>query len=205
ATGLAMLLFRAGREIDYSRLRGPTVELAALGMAVSLVFALAIAFGLRLQHLVGAPVFVAIVLSATGLGTLTPIFEDAPEVSGVFYRLVSTPATFGEVTPLLLLPLLFSRPPPPARPRPPLPAPVRGAGPRDRPRTVRRERVAARQGGPDPAAGHDRADPHPDRGRALRRVRCPGRRAGLRGGPGRVRRRRDPETRRQGRPDGAPA
>ncbi len=107
--GLAMLLFMAGREIDYSRLRGPTVELAALGMAVSLVFALAIGFGLRLQHLVATPVFVAIVLSATGLGTLTPIFEDAPEVSGVFYRLVSTAATFGEFTPILLLTLLFSR------------------------------------------------------------------------------------------------
>jgi Kef-type K+ transport system membrane component KefB len=107
--GLAMLLFMAGREIDYSRLRGPTVELAALGMAVSLVFALAIGFGLRLQHLVATPVFVAVVLSATGLGTLTPIFEDAPEVSGVFYRLVSTAATFGEFTPILLLTLLFSR------------------------------------------------------------------------------------------------
>lgn len=107
--GLAMLLFMAGREIDYSRLRGPTVELAALGMAVSLVFALAIGFGLRLQHLVATPVFVAVVLSATGLGTLTPIFEDAPEVSGVFARLVSTAATFGEFTPILLLTLLFSR------------------------------------------------------------------------------------------------
>ena len=107
--GLAMLLFMAGREIDYSRLRGPTVELAALGMAVSLVFALAIGFGLRLQHLVATPVFVAVVLSATGLGTLTPIFEDAPEVSGVFAQLVSTAATFGEFTPILLLTLLFSR------------------------------------------------------------------------------------------------
>lgn len=107
--GLAMLLFMAGREIDYGRLRGPTVELAALGMAISLVLALAIGLGLRLEHLVGALVFVAIVLSATGLGTLTPVFEDAPEVSGVFYRLVSTAATFGEFTPILLLTLLFSR------------------------------------------------------------------------------------------------
>jgi Kef-type K+ transport system membrane component KefB len=107
--GLAMLLFMAGREIDYRRLRGPTVELAALGMAVSLVLALAIGFGLRLPHLVGAPVFVAVVLSATGLGTLTPIIEDAPEVSGLISRIVLTAATFGEFTPILLLTLLFSR------------------------------------------------------------------------------------------------
>lgn len=106
--GLAMLLFMAGREIDYSRLRGRTVELAALGMAISLALAAVIGFGLDLLHLVGAPVFVAVVLSATGLGTLTPIFEDSPEVSGVFSRLVMTAATFGEFTPILLLTLLFS-------------------------------------------------------------------------------------------------
>lgn len=107
--GLAMLLFLAGREIDYGHLRGPTVEVAALGMVVSLVLAAAIGFGLDLLHLVRAPVFVAIVLSATGLGVLLPIFEDAPEVSGLFSRLVTTAATFGEFTPILLLTLLFSR------------------------------------------------------------------------------------------------
>ena len=107
--GLAMLLFLAGREIDYNRLRGPTVELAALGMAISLALAGAIGFGLYLLHLVGVPVFVAIVLSATGLGVLLPILEDAPEVSGIFSQLVLTAATFGEFTPILLLTLLFSR------------------------------------------------------------------------------------------------
>ena len=75
-----MLLFMAGREIDHDRLRGRTVKLAVLGMAVSLV-AGAIGLGLHLQHLVAAPVFVAVVLSATGLGTLSPIFEDAPDGS----------------------------------------------------------------------------------------------------------------------------
>ena len=107
--GLAMLLFLAGRELDYNRLRGPTIELAALGMAVSLALAGAIGFGLYLLHLVGVPVFVAIVLSATGLGVLLPILEDAPEVSGVFSQLVLTAATLGEFTPILLLTLLFSR------------------------------------------------------------------------------------------------
>jgi Kef-type K+ transport system membrane component KefB len=107
--GLAMLLFLAGREIDYSRLRGPTVELAAIGMAVSLGLAAAIGFGLDALHLVRAPVFVAVVLSATGLGVLLPIFEDSPEISSLFSRLVTTAATFGEFTPILLLTLLFSR------------------------------------------------------------------------------------------------
>ena len=107
--GLAMVLFLAGREINYDRLRGPTVELAALGMAVSLALALAIGFELYHVHLIGVPVFVAIVLSATGLGVLLPIFEDAPEVSGLFSELMLTAGTFGEFTPILLLTLLFSR------------------------------------------------------------------------------------------------
>jgi Kef-type K+ transport system membrane component KefB len=107
--GLAMLLFLAGREIDYGRLRGPTVELAAVGMVISLVLAAAIGFGLDFLHLVRAPVFVAIVLAATGLGILLPIFEDSPEISGTFSRLVTTAATVGEFTPILLLTLLFSR------------------------------------------------------------------------------------------------
>ena len=107
--GLAMVLFLAGREIDYGRLRGPTVELSALGMAISLVIAAAIAFELHFLQLVGVPMFVAVVLSATGLGVLLPILEDAPEVSGIFSRLVLTSATFGEFTPILLLTLLFSR------------------------------------------------------------------------------------------------
>jgi len=107
--GLAMVLFLAGREIDYDRLRGPTVELAALGMVVSLALALAIGFELYHVHLISVPVYVAIVLSATGLGVLLPIFEDAPEVSGLFSELMLTAGTFGEFTPILLLTLLFSR------------------------------------------------------------------------------------------------
>src|SRR3954469_21027433 len=71
--GLAVLLFLAGLEIEFDRLRGATLRLAALGWLLS--FAIAIAVGLALQAagLVGQPVFVAVLLSATSLGVLVPV------------------------------------------------------------------------------------------------------------------------------------
>jgi Kef-type K+ transport system membrane component KefB len=107
--GLAMLLFLAGREVDFSRFKGRVLAVAALGMAISLALALAVGLALAGAGLVRAPLFVAITLTATGLGVLTPIFKDAPEVSGGFGRLVVAGATVGEFTPILLLTLLFSR------------------------------------------------------------------------------------------------
>ncbi len=107
--GLAMLLFLAGREVDFARLRGRVLGVAALGMALSLALAAGTGLAFATAGLVRAPLFVAVVLTATGLGVLTPIFKDAPEVAGTFGRLVVAGATIGEFVPILLLTLLFSR------------------------------------------------------------------------------------------------
>src|SRR5262245_18524682 len=53
--GLAFLLFLAGLEIDFTRMRGRVLRLALLGFAVSFVLALVVAGGLRLAGLVDAP------------------------------------------------------------------------------------------------------------------------------------------------------
>ncbi len=107
--GLAMLLFLAGREVDFARLRGPVLAVAALGMGISLALAAAAGLAFSAAGLVRAPLFVAVVLTATGLGVLTPVFKDAPEVSGLFGRVVVAGATLGEFVPILLVTLLFSR------------------------------------------------------------------------------------------------
>src|ERR1700754_1125703 len=60
--GLAFLLFLAGLEIDFERLRGGVLKLSAVGYAVSFVIALLLAGGLRLAGLVHAPLLVAITL-----------------------------------------------------------------------------------------------------------------------------------------------
>src|ERR1700754_4910821 len=52
--GLAFLLFLAGLEIDFMRLRGRVLRLTLLGFAVSFVIALAVGGGLKLAGLVDA-------------------------------------------------------------------------------------------------------------------------------------------------------
>ncbi|MBA2713720.1 MAG: cation:proton antiporter, partial [Rubrobacteraceae bacterium] len=78
--GLAFLLFLAGLEIDLGRLRGGRLRSAASGFALSVALALVVAFALRAAGLIEAPLFVAIMLSATTLGIVVPVLADAGEV-----------------------------------------------------------------------------------------------------------------------------
>src|SRR5918996_5438660 len=66
--GLAYLLFLAGLEIDFDRLRGRLLRVAALGWAVSFAIAVAIALALKGAGLVETPLLVAIILCGTSLG-----------------------------------------------------------------------------------------------------------------------------------------
>src|SRR3954465_11224528 len=63
--GLAFLLFLAGLEIDFTRLRGPVLRLTAIGFGVSFALALVVAGALKAAGLVDAPLLVAITLVAT--------------------------------------------------------------------------------------------------------------------------------------------
>jgi len=107
--GLAFLLFLAGLEIDFDRLRGRVLRLASLGFVVS--FALAIAVGLALQAggLASQPLFIAIVLSATSLGVLVPVLKDAGEISTTFGQLIVAAGTIADFATVILLSLLFSK------------------------------------------------------------------------------------------------
>ncbi|MBA2713417.1 MAG: cation:proton antiporter [Rubrobacteraceae bacterium] len=78
--GLAFLLFLAGSEIDFERLRGGRLRGAVAGFVLSSMLALGVAFALRAAGLIEAPVFVAIMLSATALGIVVPVLADAGEL-----------------------------------------------------------------------------------------------------------------------------
>src|SRR4051794_19951826 len=65
--GLAFLLFLAGLEIDFARLRGAVLRLALAGFGLSFVLALSVSGGLHLAGLIDAPLLVAIALVATSL------------------------------------------------------------------------------------------------------------------------------------------
>jgi Kef-type K+ transport system membrane component KefB/predicted lipoprotein with Yx(FWY)xxD motif len=106
--GLAMLLFLAGLEVEFDRLRGRVLRLSLAGFAASFTVGLAVGLGLYAVDLVKSPVFVAIVLSATSLGVVIPVLKDAGLAGSPFGQLVIAAASIADVATIVLLSLLFS-------------------------------------------------------------------------------------------------
>src|SRR3954463_11300260 len=106
--GLAFLLFLAGLEIDFSRLRGRVLRLAGAGFALSFVIALAVSGALDAAGLVDAPLLVAIALVATSLGVLIPVLKDAGESSSTLGQLVIAAGSIADFGAIILLSIFFT-------------------------------------------------------------------------------------------------
>ena len=106
--GLAFLLFLAGLEIEFDRLRGRLLRLAAGGYAVSFAIAVVVALALNGAGLVETPLLVAIVLCATSLGVIIPVLKDAGESGTRFGQLVLAAGTIADFGAIILLSLFFS-------------------------------------------------------------------------------------------------
>src|SRR5215210_786393 len=78
--GLAFVLFLAGLELEFQKLRGPLLRLTGLGFALSFAIALVVSLGLKAGGLVDTPLLVAIILCATSLGVLVPVLKDSGEI-----------------------------------------------------------------------------------------------------------------------------
>jgi Kef-type K+ transport system membrane component KefB len=107
--GLAFLLFLAGLEIEFERLRGRLVGIAGLGFAIS--FGLAVVAALVLDGLgqIETPLLVAIILVATSLGVVVPVLKDAGKSSSGLGQLVIAAASIADFGAVILLSLFFSR------------------------------------------------------------------------------------------------
>ena len=106
--GLAFVLFLAGLEIEFERLRGHVLRLAALGFALSFGIAVLVSLGLSAAGLVDTPLLVAIILCATSLGVLIPVLKDAGEISSTFGQLIIAAASIADFGAIILLTVLFS-------------------------------------------------------------------------------------------------
>jgi Kef-type K+ transport system membrane component KefB len=106
--GLAFLLFLGGLEIDFDRLRGRLLRLAAFGYAVSFVLAVAVALLLKAAGLIETPLLVAIILCATSLGVIIPVLKDSGQVSTMFGQLVLAAGSIADFAAIILLTLFFS-------------------------------------------------------------------------------------------------
>lgn len=78
-------------EIEFEHLRGRVLS-AGLGWIASFAIAVAVAYALKGAGLVQTPLLVAVILSATSLGVIIPVLEDAGEIATPFGQLVSPPA-----------------------------------------------------------------------------------------------------------------
>ena len=106
--GLAFVLFLAGLEIEFEKLRGPLLRLTAIGFAVSFAIALGVSLGLNAAGLVETPLLVAIILCATSLGVLVPVLKDAGEISTTFGQLIIAAASIADFGAIILLSIFFS-------------------------------------------------------------------------------------------------
>jgi Kef-type K+ transport system membrane component KefB len=106
--GLAFLLFLAGLEIDFDKLRGRLLRIAAGGYAVSFAIAVLVALGLSGAGLVETPLLIAIVLCATSLGVIIPVLKDAGESGSRFGQLVLAAGSIADFGAIILLSLFFS-------------------------------------------------------------------------------------------------
>jgi Kef-type K+ transport system membrane component KefB len=104
--GLAMLFLLAGYELDFERIRGRSLRLAAIGWLCSL--AVATVCGISLTPTVTAGILVGICLTSTAMGTIMPVLRDAGELSTRFGNAVLAIGAVGEFGPLIAVALFLS-------------------------------------------------------------------------------------------------
>jgi Kef-type K+ transport system membrane component KefB len=107
--GLAILLFLAGLEIEFMKLRGRVLRVTLTGFVLSFGVALAIGLVLKGTGVVKQPVFLAVLLSATSLGVLVPVLKDSGQISSTFGQLVIAASSIADFGAVILLSLLFSK------------------------------------------------------------------------------------------------
>jgi Kef-type K+ transport system membrane component KefB len=106
--GLAFVLFLAGLEIEFEKLRGRVLRLTLLGFAISFAVALVVSLGLSAVDLVDAPLLVAIILCSTSLGVLVPVLKDSGQLATTFGQLIIAAASIADFGAIILLSIFFS-------------------------------------------------------------------------------------------------
>jgi Kef-type K+ transport system membrane component KefB len=107
--GLAFLLFLAGLEVEFHKLRGRVLRLTGVGFLLSFVIAVAVGLALKAGGVGPKPLFAAIILSATSLGIIIPLLKDSGESRSNFGQLVIAAGSIADFGAVILLTLFFSR------------------------------------------------------------------------------------------------
>lgn len=103
--GLAFLMFLAGYEIEFGRIRGGPLRRAISGWLMSL------ALGITAGLLIGGPtagLVIGLALTTTALGTILPIVRDSGDVSTPFGDRVLAVGATGEFGPIVAIAFVLS-------------------------------------------------------------------------------------------------
>ncbi|MFI8104269.1 cation:proton antiporter [Streptomyces sp. NPDC086023] len=106
--GLAMLIFLAGYEIQFDRVRGDTLRRSVWAWIAAL--ALGLALGVLLAHGGGFAkgVYIGTALTSTALGTILPVLRDAGDLGTRFGTVMMAFGSVGEFGPIIAMALLLS-------------------------------------------------------------------------------------------------
>ncbi|MFD8639560.1 cation:proton antiporter [Streptomyces zaomyceticus] len=104
--GLTMLIFLAGYEIEFGKVRGDTLRRSVWAWLAAL--ALGLATGVLLGGGYTNGVFIGVALTSTALGTVLPVLRDAGDLRGRFGSVVMAFGAVGEFGPIIAMALLLS-------------------------------------------------------------------------------------------------
>ncbi|MFW5417582.1 cation:proton antiporter [Nocardiopsis sp. CNT-189] len=104
--GLALLMFMAGYEIDFDRIKGRPLRRALLAWLCSV--ALGAAAGVLFFGASQTALIIGLALTTTALGTVLPILRDSGALGGAFGTRFLASGTVGEFGPIVLIALLLS-------------------------------------------------------------------------------------------------
>ncbi|MGW4777274.1 cation:proton antiporter [Streptomyces filamentosus] len=104
--GLTMLIFLAGYEIEFGKVRGDTLRRSVWAWLVAL--ALGLTAGVLLGGGYSTGVFIGVALTSTALGTVLPVLRDSGGLRGRFGSVVMAFGAVGEFGPIIAMALLLS-------------------------------------------------------------------------------------------------
>ena len=105
--GVSLLLFFAGLELDLRAIVNPRIVRLALAYVLSLALALLVGAILSAVGMDVSPLYLMVILTATGLGVLLPIMKDAGYLQTELGQVIFGACAIAEVVPLILLSTVF--------------------------------------------------------------------------------------------------
>ncbi|MES5820961.1 cation:proton antiporter [Streptomyces sp. RG80] len=103
--GLTMLIFLAGYEIEFDKVRGDTLKRALWAWVISLGVGLGVASALSGWS---KGVYIGTALTSTALGTILPVLRDAGDLRSRFGSVMMAFGAVGEFGPVIAMALLLS-------------------------------------------------------------------------------------------------